>query len=290
MSSAFCQFENTELYYPQNNLYIKNKVKTVKDSIFFEKPYIMTYDTLGRIISKYYEGDSTPTQFKYDRVGDTLFRFEYTVKDKVEDIYATELFLYNKLGNILNYQSIRKKHYYADQSDCRLHLFIYNEKGQLLFFHYYNNENYPRAYFPYLRIDVNQMQLFNSYAYSFDQKNKVFEKTQITGEQQWKKIDSLFYDLNNRLIKFKSFQQNGYLGELRGNNITISVEYNYEASKMVKKSFSTFTKGTSDIIFTGYLAINETIYLANGLEKIKYCGIEKNDKHLCSQFIYTYYE
>ena len=288
-TSAFCQFERSEIYYPENNIYIKNKVKTVTDSIFFTKPFIKTYDSLGRITSCYYEG-ATPTQYKYDQFGDTLLRFEFTVNTKIENIYATELFVYNKQGNILSYQSIRKNHYNQNQSDCKLHEFIYNDKGDLLFFHYYSNENYPAAYSQNLRAYVNQMDLFNSYAYSFDNKKRIFVKKQLTGDNQWKKIDSTFYDLNNRIIKFKSFQLQGYLGESRVNNITRFEEYYYEADKIVKTSYNTYTKGTPDIIFTDDSEINEYIYLTNGLLKQRICTNGNGEGRLWAQYIYEFYE
>ena len=159
-TSAFCQFEHPELYYPENIVYAKNKVNTVIDSaIYYSKPFIMAYDTLGRIISAYYEGDSTPTQYKYHQIGDTLFRYEYTIENSIEKIYVTERFVYNNNGDILSYQSIRKNYFYQDQSDCTLHEFIYSDKGELLFFHYYINENYPVDFTPRLRVDVNQMDI-----------------------------------------------------------------------------------------------------------------------------------
>lgn len=79
-------------------------------------------------------------------------------------------FCIQQTGKYFKLPEYSKNHYNQNQSDCKLHEFIYNDKGDLLFFHYYSNENYPAAYSQNLRADVNQMDLFNSYAYSFDNK------------------------------------------------------------------------------------------------------------------------
>jgi hypothetical protein len=290
---SYSQNSDFDMYYPENNLYKKLKVKSELDTIASPAfhHYKKEFDTLGRQISWGYVENSVVTRFKYSRSGDTLWKFHYYTKNGVEhDIYEFDRYIYNSNGKIIVYENCRKSYYYGDNfSQFRVDKFFYDETDRLTSELNFTNEKYNLPFAPTLTIPDSLLKLVMVYTYSYDKLNRLAIKKDMISKPNSRSVDSFFYDKNNRVIKITSRKKHGFLGEFGVENLCRVKLIKYETNKKTVTNYSTYTDWEPFKVKETEHEVNEYIYYPNGLERIWNLKIGHYDKTMLDYSIYEFY-
>jgi hypothetical protein len=290
---TFSQTDGFEMYYPEKLLFKTLRVKSILDTIASPafRHYKEEYDTFGRQISWSYVEDSVITRFKYVESGDTLRKYHYYTKNGIEyPIYQTELFVYDKEGNILVYQSCRKN-YGNDKntSECWWDKFFYNENNRLTSKLVYSNSHYRQPFSLELKLADSLINLVNVYSYQYDRKGKMILRKQMIGKANYRSVDSFYYDKSNRPIKIVSRKKQAYLGEFPVINFSGIKTFKYEKNKQIETSWITYSDGESQKIKTVDLEVNEYVYYSNGLLWMRFYKTGGYSKSKLSFLVYEFF-
>jgi hypothetical protein len=292
-TQAFSQADEMEMYYPERPLLKKMKVKSVLDTMATPAfhHYKMEYDTLGRQISWYYIENRVITRFKYDKSGDTLKKYHYYTKDGVEHpVYQTEIFVYDKKGNILTYQSCQRNSDYNNTSNCVMDKFFYDEIFCLTSKFNYINRYYKEEYSENLLPTENLLKLVNVYSFQYDRNGKLKTVKQMIGKDEYRSIDSFYYNKAGRLIKSVRKQKQGYLGEFAVVNPCWTRTFKYEKDKQIETKWTTYSDWKIDKTKAINEESNEYIFYPNGLKWMWYHKSGEYPKSRLSYLIYEFYE
>ena len=290
---TFSQTDEMEMYYPERPLFKKLKVKSILDTIASPAfhHYRKEYDTLGRQISWYYVEDSVITRFRYVKSGDTLKKYHYYTKGSVEHpAYQTEVFVYDRKGNILTYQSCRRNHDYKNTSDCEIDKFFYNEKFLLTSKLSFTNRYLKQEYSENLLPDDSLLKLVNVYSYQYDRNGKLKTMKQMIGKPEYRSIDSFYYDKGGRLIKNVSRQKQGYLGEFAVGNLCWTRTFEYEKNKQIETTWTTYSDWEIDKTKTTSEELNEYVFYPNGLKWMWYHKPGGYPKSRLNYLVYEFYK
>ena len=284
-AQTYSQIDDLEMYYPENPMFKRLKVKSVLDTIASPEfhHYKKEFDTLGRQISWYYIEDSVVTRFKYKKFDDTLIKFHYYTEKEIEhEVYQYEIYIYNKLGDILTYQSCRRNHGTGGKtSECSMDKFFYDDNGRLTSKLIYTNRNYKHPFSENLKLTDSLLNLVNVYSYQYDKNSKLILIKQMMGKPQYRRIDSFYYDKAGRLMKNVSRQNRGYLGEFAVNNLYRTITFKYENYKLIE------TTGTED---PEWEEVNEYVFYRNGLKWMWYYKAGSYPKSRLNYLVYEFYK
>jgi hypothetical protein len=290
----YSQTNDWEIYYPEDSLVKKLKVKSVFDTIASPAfhHYKKEFDTLGRQISWCYVEDSVITRFRYVRSGDSLTKFHYYTKGKVEHpIYQTELFVYNKKSNILIYQSSRKSYGNdINTSECSMDKFFYDEDSRLTSKLSYSNSHYKQPFSEKLRLADSLLNLVNVYTYQYDNKGKLILMKQMIGKPEYRSIDSFYYDKAGRLVKNVSRQKQGYLGEFAVGNLCWTRAFKYEIDKQIETTWTNYSDWEIEKVKTTNEELNEYVFYPNGLKWMWYHKPGDYPKSRLNYLVYEFYQ
>lgn len=280
------------MYYPEKPLFQKLKVKSVLDTIASPAfhHYKKEYDTLGRQISWCYVEDSVITRFRYVRIADTLKKYHYYTKGGVEHpVYQTELFVYDKKGNILTYQSCKENYDYPTTSDCSMDRFFYDEAFRLTSKLSYTNGHYKQQYSKDMMPTDSLLELTNVYSYQYDRSGKWMLIKQMLGKPEYRSVDSFYYDKTGRLIKNVGRQKKGYLGEFAVDNLRWTKTVNYEKQKQIETSWITHSALEIGKKKTANQQLNEYFFYPNGLKWMWYHKLGDYSKSRLNYLVYEFY-
>src|SRR5688572_24538026 len=103
------------VFYPENDLYKKLKVKAVIDSFMIvpANSRIIEYDTSGRELNSYYSSCISCAgyrSFVFTRQGDTLYRTKPSGDTSTGKIFSFERFIYSRTGKIMSYALSHKSY------------------------------------------------------------------------------------------------------------------------------------------------------------------------------------
>ena len=273
-TQTYSQTSEWEIYYPQNALYKKLKVKSVLDTVASPAfhHYKKEYDTLGRQISWRYVEDTVITRFRYVQSGDTLIKYHYYTKGEIEHpIYQFELFVYDEKGKILTYQSCRRSYGNDNNtSECNMDKFFYDENNRLTSKLIYTNSRYKQPFSVNLKLADSLLNFVNVYSYQYDKKGNLILMKQMIGKPEYRSIDSFYYDNIGRLIKNVSKQKQGYLGEFAVGNLCWTRTFKYEKNKQIETTLTTYSDWEIEKIKTINEEVNEYVFYPNGLKWMRY--------------------
>ncbi|MEO7310834.1 MAG: hypothetical protein ABIX01_10590 [Chitinophagaceae bacterium] len=290
---AYSQGSDFDMYYPENNLYRKLKVKSELDTIATPAfhHYMKEFDTLGRQISWRYVEDSVVTRFKYSRSGDTLWKMHYYIKNGIEhDIYEVDRFMYNPNGKISVFTNWRKSYYYGDKfTQFRVDKFFYDENHRLTSELNFTNDKYNKPFASSLAIPDSLLELDMVYSYSYDKLNRLAVKKDMISKPDSRSVDSFFYDRNNRIIKIASRKKHGFLGEFGVDNLCRIELISYDTNKKTVTKYSLYNDWEPFQLKETELEINEYIYYSNGLKKIWNLTSGNYKKTMLDYSIYEFY-
>ncbi len=292
-TQTFSQTDEMEMYYPEIPLFKKLKVKSVLDTIASPAfhHYKKEYDTFGRQISWCYVEDSVITRFRYVKSGDTLKKYHFYTKGGVEHpVYQTESFVYDRNGNILEYQSSRRSYgNYINTSVCTMDKFFYDESNRLSSKLIYSNSRYKQPYSINLKFADSLLNLVNVYSYSYDQKGKLLLMKQMIGRPEYRSVDSFYYDKLNRRVKIVSRQKQGYLGEFAVGDLCGNKTFWYENNEQIVTTWTTYSDWEITKTKTIDLERNEYIYYPNGLLWMRYFKPSDYPNTKLDYLIYDFY-
>lgn len=292
-TQTFSQTDEMEMYYPERPLFKKLKVKSVLDTIASPAfhHYRKEYDTLGRQVSWYYVEDSVITRFRYVKSGDTLKKYHYHTKGGVEHpVYQTEVFVYDKKGSILTYQSCQRNHDNKNTSNCVMDKFFYDENFRLTSKLIYTNRYYKQEYSENLLPTDSLLKLVNVYSYQYDRNGKLKTMKQMIGKPEYRSIDSFYYDKAGRLIKNVSRQEQGYLGEFAVGNLCWTRTFEYEKNKQIEATWTNYSDWEIDKTKTANEEVNEHVFYPNGLKWMWYHKPGDYPKSRLNYLVYEFYK
>ncbi|MBP6021951.1 hypothetical protein [Ferruginibacter sp.] len=290
---TYSQTDDWEMYYPKNSLLKKLKVKSLLDTIASPAfhHYKEEFDTLGRQISWCYVEDSVITRFRYFQSGDTLTKFHYYTKGKIEHpIYQTEFFVYDKKGNILSYQNSRKSYGNdINTSECSMDKFFYDENFRLTSKLSYSNSHYKQPFSEKLRLADSLLNLVNVYSYQYNKNGKLILMKQMIGKPEYRSVDSFYYDKTNRPIKIVSRQKQAYLGEFPVGNLCGTKIFKYEGNKQIETTWTTYSDWEITKTKTIDEEMNEYIFYPSGLKWMRYYKPRDYPKSRLDYLVYEFY-
>lgn len=293
-TKTFSQSDEWQMYYAENVLFKKLQVKSVLDTIASPAlhHYKKEFDTLGRQISWYYVEDSVITRFKYIKSGDSLIRHHYYTKSGIEyPIYQTELFVYDKKGKILTYQSSRRSYGNdINTSECTMDKFFYDESHRLTSKLIYSNSRYKQPFSVNLKLVDSLINLVNVYSYQYNKSGKLILMKQMIGKPEYRSIDSFYYDKTNRPIKIVSRQKQAYLGEFAVGNLCGTKTIKYEENKQIETTWTTYSDWEITKIKTIDEELNEYIFYPNGLKWMRYYKPGDYPKSRLNYLVYEFYK
>lgn len=289
-----------ENYYTENNMVKKHRIKYMIDSCEYNHPYkvnIKIYDTSGRLAGNInYPVDNFDNPYSYRYHEDTTFRLNYN-KERTK-LISFERFVHNSKGQIIHYMQcvnsyLREDSYYISYKD-----FYYDDQHRLKSQLSYSREDYPGQISDQIMIRPTDLTLNDVIYYSYQNlKNgsKLVIGKHGLGKPAWRKTDSTLYDRQNRIIRFSSYSDKRYKGELLMNNVIDITEYQYTDSSLLITEYFTYCHSPLSNTDCFQYAHSEKdvkliIYNKEKLKKAVYDIRSNNEKHLTNKFEYVYYE
>jgi hypothetical protein len=232
-----------KFYYPEKKEIKTNNIKFKIDSnIYSSRGYwIYAFDHKGRLIGSFdHSIDSFINPYQYVEKDDTLLRLRYTDKDKT--IYSVEKFIYNKNGQII-------------QFDRFIYFFISDRKLELsrTIFSYENGKVSKKLSYRLTTIEklsanfnisTKKMKLFSAknYIYKQTKLGSYIIVSELMGDKDFRNVDTLIYDIQGRLSKHKSFAKRGYLFEnFAANNVSRIEDYRYSRDSVYIHKYTSIT-------------------------------------------------
>lgn len=293
VAQAYAQHEDFEMYYPENPLFKKLRVKSVTDTIASPAfhHYKKEYDTLGRQTSWCYIEDSVTTRFKYVKTGDTLTKFHYyTVGSVKHEIYQFETFIYNGLGKILRYQNCGINYENDRTSECNVDRFFYDENNRLTTKLIYTNPRYNAHFTQNLKLADSLLNLTAVYFYQYDKNGKLITIKEMIGQPENRSTDSLFYEKSGRIIKKVRRQARGFSGEFIVNNIYSVKTFRYAKNRQTEITSITYSDSEINKPPVTTEEVNEYIFYPNGLKWMWYHKPDYGSNSRLNYLLYEFYK
>jgi hypothetical protein len=267
---AYSQANEMESYYPENSLLRKRRVKSMLDTIASPAfhHYKMEFDTFGRQTSWCYVEDSGVTRFRYQRNGDTLRRYHYYTKGRMEyPTFQSETFVYDSEGSILIYRSLSRNGVQHDVGiEGRQVKFVYDNSHRLLSkLEYALRENYEE-FSDTVKLADSLFTLGNAFVCHYDKIGKLVLIKQVTGELAFRRTDSFYYDPAGRLIRNVGRQQQGYSGEMLISNLISTKTIEYSKNKRTEKNVLIYFDWTIGKMKTANRQEDEYVSYPSGLK------------------------
>lgn len=280
--------------YPFNKYYLgdsvikKNKVKSsiYTDISFPHLNTISEFDEMGRETVWYYTKNNTKNHSKFLHHQDTLLSIHFTsTNDTINSPHEVSKYVYDKKGNITFYAMCRRS--INDKSEADFTRFYYDEKGKLTSALYFSSYNYPFPINEYFPIIESLFKLTNVESFQYGKNLQLTAIKQMIGNKNERYVDSFYYDKQKRLIKRVRHEQEGFVGEMRQQNIFYITEYFYSDTSIIEKKTTqyedVFGKSERDVDME-YEAVKQK----NGLTYKTY-WIRNNKKEMSATYDYNYY-
>lgn len=282
---GYSQPKEFDKYYIQNKSILLNKIAKQSDKV--GQKISVEFDKLGRKTKWYYPKSDT-TLFLYSYSRDTVIcTICHSRYDTTGPPFQVEKYLYNKNGKILFYSSIESNPEDFKKTKITISKFTYNDKDNIVALHEYLNYNYPYSVIKNYPIVDSLLVLANRNTYSYNSFGEIAAKNQISGNEDFRTVDSFFYTNNKKIQKRTSFVKKGYIGEKQFSNIYNIDEFNYTKNSVViieKTKYDDSLKGTILQFDTSF----EEVKYRSGLVNKIYLIDQNGDKSLVALYVYEH--